>query len=243
MIDIACLAVVGVVVWCVSTEGLWGAAHTFLCVLLSGLLAMNFFEPAAGFLDGMLGNYKNYSDVIALVGLFTAFIFGLRLGTEHLCPTFIQLPNNFDQVGRWAFGALTGYLTMAILLTALHTAPFPREFMGFKPERANFFGMAPDRQWLGFTQYVTEKSFSKIIAQDRVTKELVTQAFDGKYELMGDPSQPYPNRIWPSFPIRYAMRRQQGSGASSGPAPTPVAVQPVNPQGGNNNAGPVNPGF
>jgi hypothetical protein len=190
----------------------------------------------------MLGGYKNYSDVIALVGLFTAFIFALRLGTEHLCPVFIQLPSAADQAGRWVFAGLTGYLTMAILLTALHTAPLPREFMGFKPEAANFLGMAPDRQWLGFTQYVTEKPFSRIIAKDPETKELVTLAFDGKYERMGDPSQPYPNRIWPSFPIRYAMRRQQ-TGGSTGPAPAPVAVQPIAPQQGGNNTAPANPGF
>lgn len=240
MIDLACLAVVGVIVWCVSTEGLWGAAHTFLCVLLSGLLAMNFFEPAAGYLDGLLGGWKGYSDVLALVGLFTAFVFGLRLGTEHLSPTFIQLPSTFDQVGRWLFGGLTGYVTMAVLLTALHTAPLPREFMGFKPERANFFGMAPDRQWLGFMQYVTEKPFARIMFQDPTTKQLVAHAFDGKYELLGDKTQPFSNTIWPSFPIRYAMRREQAAGTSA-PATAPVAVQPVAPSQGS--PAPVNPGF
>lgn len=228
MIDIACLAVVGVVVWCVASEGLWGSAHTFLCVLLSGLLAMNFFEPVAGFLDGMLGGWKGYSDILALVGLFALFVFGFRLGTEQLCPTFIQLPPTADQVGRWAFAALTGYLTMAILLTSLHTAPLPREFMGFKPERSNFFGMAPDRQWLGFMQYVTEMPFSRIEYKDPLTKQLVARAFDGKYELLGDPTAPYSNTIWPSFTIRYAMRRDRIGGAAVA-APQPVAVPIVAP--------------
>jgi len=247
MIDIACLVVVGVVVWCVASEGLWGAAHTFLCVLLSGLLAMNYFEPVAGFLDGMLGGFRNYSDIIALVGLFAAFVFGLRLGTEQLSPVYIQLPNMADQIGRWAFAGITGYLTMAVLLTALHTAPLPREFVGFKPERANFFGMAPDRQWLGFTQYVTEKPFGWIEFQDRNTKVLVAHAFDGKYELLGDLSQPYPNTIWPSFPIRYATRRGQ-IGGSTRPVVAPVSIPVTTPTtngggaGGGGNA-PVNPGF
>ena len=80
MIDLACLAVVGIVVWCVASEGIWGATQTFLCVLLSGLLAMNYFEPLASFLDGTLGSYKSYSDIVALVGLFIAFVFALRLG-------------------------------------------------------------------------------------------------------------------------------------------------------------------
>lgn len=147
-----------------------------------------------------------------------------------------------DQVGRWFFGALTGYVTMAILLTALHTAPLPREFMGFKPERSNFFGMAPDRQWLGFVQYVTEKPFARIMFQDPSSKELVAHAFDGKYEVLGDKSSPYPNTIWPSFPIRYAMRRDQiGNGGNQGSVAAPVIIQPVAPvsSGGGNSGGNV----
>ena len=240
MIDIACLIVIGVIVWCVASEGLWGSAHTFLCVLLSGLLAMNYFEPLAGFLDGLLGGWKGYSDILALVGLFTAFVFGLRLGSEQLSPTFIQLPSTVDQVGRWVFSALTGYVTMALLLTSLHTAPLPREFMGFKPERANFFGMAPDRQWLGFTQYVTEKPMGWNMFQDRTTKEMVTHGFDGKYEVLGDPTSPFPNAVWPSFPIRYASRRDQLAGSQAA-APPPVAIQPVAPVGGGGAT--TNPGF
>jgi Colicin V production protein len=245
MIDILCLAVVGVIVWCVSSDGIWGAAHTFLCVVLSGLLAMNFFEPLANYLDGMLGGAKSYSDLVALVGLFTAFVFALRMGTEQLSPTYIHMNPTFDQFGRWVFGALTGYVTMAILLTSLHTAPVSRNFLGFKPERNNFFGLAPDRQWLGFTQYVTEKPFARVMFQDPNTKELIAHAFDGKYEVLGDKSAPYRNTIWPSFPIRYAMRRDQLSGGGDqGSTPAPVSVQPVAPvaPAGGGAAAP-NPGF
>ena len=243
MIDIACLVVVGITVYCVSTEGAWGAVHTFLCVLLAALVAMNFFEPLASFLDGIVPAYKNYMDVIALVGLFIGLTFALRMGSEHLTPVYIRLPSTLDQVGKWLFGALTGYLTMAFLLAALHTAPLPREFMGFKPERINYFGMArmaPDRQWLGFVQYVTEKPFAKIIGQDPDTKQLIAHAFDGRYQILGSKEAPYKGAdgqiamLWPSFPIRYAMRRERlennpaGGGAAPAPVPQMVPV-PFNP--------------
>ncbi|MEK6258874.1 MAG: CvpA family protein, partial [Planctomycetota bacterium] len=129
MIDLACLVVVGITLYCVSTEGLWGAVHTFLCVLLAGLIAMNFFEPLASFFDGMAPAYRNYMDIIALLGLFVGLTFALRMGSEYLTPVYIGLPSTLDLAGKWVFAATTGYLTMAILLTALHTAPFPREFM------------------------------------------------------------------------------------------------------------------
>ncbi|MEK6258873.1 MAG: hypothetical protein AABP62_09655, partial [Planctomycetota bacterium] len=115
-----------------------------------------------------------------------------------------------------------------------------------KPERNNFFGMAPDRQWLGFVQYVTEKPYARIMFQDPDTKQLVAHAFDGKYERLGDKTTSYPNTIWPSFPIRYAMRRERlennPAGARGGaPNPAPVQIQPAAPvpvaPGGNPNPG------
>ena len=229
MMEFICLAVVAVVTWLVASEGIWGAAQTFLCTLLAGLMAMNFFEPLANSIRGVVGD--NYADIVALLGLFTAFCFALRMGTEQLAPSYIQVIPMLDTVGRWAFGAVTGYLTMAILLTALHTAPLPREFLGFKPEKNNFFNVAPDRQWLGFTQYVSEKPLSKAIFKDKFGNQdiVLVHAFDGKYEKIGDQSKPYPNGIWPSFPIRYAMRRERlDSGQAAGPAGIPV--QQVVPQ-------------
>ena len=150
----------------------------------------------------------------------------------------------FDQGGRWVFGALAGYATMAFLLTSLHTAPLPREFMGFKPERSNFFGMAPDRQWMGFTQYVSEKPFAYFKYKDPDTQELIPLAFDGKYEVLGDKSARYPNTIWPSFPIRYAMRRDQVAGGSNqGSAAAPISIQPVAPASPSGSGTGGGPGF
>ena len=119
---------------------------------------------------------------------------------------------------------------MAIVLTALHTAPLPREFIGFKPERKNLFGMvAPDRQWLGFTQFVSEGVLGRgfPIGFDAPTADFID-----------DPNNKDRNTVWPSFPIRYAHRRQLfatgGFGMPMGAAqpaaaPAPPAPVPVNP--------------
>ena len=246
MIEIASLIVVGVVTWLVASEGIWGAAQTFLCTLLAGLVAMNFFEPLANSLRGVVGD--NYADIAALLGLFTAMVFALRMGTEQLSLSYIQVFPMLDTVGRWVFGAITGYLTMAILMTALHTAPLPREFLGFKPERNNFFNVAPDRQWLGFTQYVSEKPLSKAIFKDKFGNEdiVITNAFDGKYEKVGDPTKPYPNKFWPSFPIRYAMRRERidnNQASAQSAQPVQQVAPTTSPGQGSPAGGAVNPGF
>ena len=248
MIDILCLAVIGATAYFVSTEGAWGAVHSFLCVLLSALIATNYFEQVAAILEGISPGYRHYMDVIALVGLFTAFVFALRLGSEHLVQIYIRLPSTVDTAGKWLFGAATGYLTMAFLLMALHTAPFPREFLGFKPEGPNFFGRAPDRQWIGFMQYVTEKPYGWNVFQDADTKQLVAHAFDGRYQILGSKEAPYKDAdgriamLWPSFPIRYAMRRDRLD--NNQPAVGPVAKpQPVAPQSGGAPAAPAGGGF
>jgi hypothetical protein len=188
--------IVGIVTWCVASEGAWGAGITFLCVVFSGLLAMNFFEPVADLFGPPGSMMWDYADVVSLLGLFALFVFLGRLATDAISPTQIDYDARIYNVARWLFGLATGYTTMAIVLTALHTAPLPRNFLGFSPERDNLFDIAaPDRQWLGFTQRVSEK----ILATGAV--------FDGP--RYAEPETP--QDIWPSFPIRYATRRQDYS--------------------------------
>jgi hypothetical protein len=132
-----------------------------------------------------------------------------------IAPTEIDVDARVYQVSRWLFGLAAGYTTMAVLLTSLHTAPLPRNFLGFTPERANLLDFAaPDRQWLGFTQHVSEK----VLASRRI------------FDAAEFNPQPYgtDQKYWPSFVIRYATRRQEGGGArkvigGAGPSPGPQA--------------------
>jgi len=214
MIDFILLLIIGGVAYCVASEGPWGAASTFIAVILAGLLAMNFFEPLAGLFPSST-EWQARADVIAFLGLFAAFVTGLRMATEYLMPTQVEVfPLAYDAI-RWVFGAGTGYVVSAILLTALHTAPLPREFLGFSAERpgGNLFGMAaPDRQWLGFTQHASENIF----ATGNVFDGTVFERVKGR-----------PPEVWSSFPIRYAQRREEfasgGGGSVGGP---PVSAPP-----------------
>ena len=218
MIDLFLLIVVAVVTWCVAAEGAWGAALTFLSVLFAGLLTMNYFEPLANLLQSTLGlgpAWNNRWDFVAMMLLFIGFIFAFRIGTEQIMPNFIQVHPLAHDVVRWLAGGATGYLTMAIILTSLHTAPLPRNFFGFTPERNNFLGIsAPDRQWLGFVQYATEKSF-------RNGKN--GQIFDGSTAILADKQEV----ILPTFIIRYATRRSMGGAAATQPVETAPVAKPI----------------
>jgi hypothetical protein len=228
MIDAALAIVVGIVAWTVAAEGAFGAAAIFLSVVVSGLIAMDVFEPLANLLESFLGtDWSNRVDFIALVGAFAACVFGLRTMSERLAPNFIAVSGRVYDVFRWSFALATGYVTMAFLLTALHTAPLPRNFLGFTPERDNFFNVAaPDRQWLGFVQYVSENSLS---ASD-------LRIFDGPRFLVPN----HENQVWPSFVIRYATRR--GSGGSSMMSQASPTSAPTTPRLVPHTGGQAHPG-
>ena len=196
MIDIVLIAVLAGVTYFVAQEGPWGAAFTLFSVIIAGLVAMNFFEPLANALVGGLGfAWQEKVDIIALLGIFSLIVFLLRMATDYLMPTYVEVQGLLWDIGRWVLGAATGYAMVAILLTSLHTAPLPREFAGFSPERGNFLNMAPDRQWLAFVQYLSEKAFGTGTGQ----------IFD--YADESTPGTP-PGWQFSTFPIRYAHRRE-----------------------------------
>jgi hypothetical protein len=259
IIDLLIVAVIALVTWCVAAEGAVGAGTTFLGVVLSGLVAMNFFEPLADLLDDV-GFIGDRADMIALLGLFAVSITLVRLGAERIQPTFVSLQGLLYDVGRWGFAFLTAYVTAGILLTALHTAPLPRDFLGFRPERTHllFDAFAPDREWMGFAQYVTERPFARHqkVQDPTVGDIIVPRIFDGRtayhwgLHALGstrveeearksnaggaltdkDLAEAATRIVIPSFVLRYAKRRRETVGGA--PAEFVPAPAPAGPTGG-----------
>jgi hypothetical protein len=230
MIDILLIGVVALVAWLVSGEGAHGAGVVLVSTVLGGLLAMNFFEPTANLLSSSIPGYDRYMDLVALVGLFAVFVTVFRLGSEQILPVQIEVFGTLYEPLRWGFAVCAGYVTMCVLCTALHTAPLPREFLGFTPERKNLLQVAaPDRQWLAFTQYVSEKNLwnRRVFDAPRYTAPGTTES-----------------REWSSFPIRYATRRAAASrpfgAAQPGMNPgVPGGGAPAAPPSGSGPATPV----
>lgn len=237
MIDLLLILIIAGVTWAVAGEGPWGAALVLMGVVLSGLLAMNLFEPVAGMMENILGGneWQNRWDIICLLGIFSLGVWGFREATERIMPTTLEVAGLVYE-SRWLMGVATGYVVAAIVLTAFHTAPLGREFIGFRPERNNLFDtLAPDRQWLGFTQYVSEH-----VMRSGSNGPI----FDGAVfpRIMEDPNT---TQTWSSFPIRYAQRRADyAAGGAAGPAlaaPPPTMAPP--PTGGAPAGGSSAPAF
>ena len=102
--------------------------------------------------------------------------------------------------------------------------------MGFKPEKNNFFGFAPDRQWLGFMQYVSEKPLAKLFAlKTELSKvQIVCSGIRWRNQDRGRSDEAVfgegfvrhrRRHKWCGhhFPIRYAMRAiNSAAGQSAG---------------------------
>lgn len=156
MIILFTVAVIGAVAYASSREGLLTAITTLINVVLAGLLAFNFYEPLANELESMVRGslLAGFEDGIVLFGLFAGILGLLRVVTNNLANTELELPALFNQISSVAVAAVTGYLVAGFLVCLLQTLPWGENFLGFEyqvdpsaPKIRSF--LPPDRVWLG----------------------------------------------------------------------------------------------
>ena len=143
-------------------EGLWSNAVRLINVTTAALVATNFFEPLARWLDGMADSYTYFWDFIAIWGLFCATMVVMRAATDLISRVKVRFLNIVDRVGSVVFAVAVGWVMVCFITMTLHTAPLARNFLwgGFDPSKRMLMGLAPDRQWLAFVQHVSQGPFS-----------------------------------------------------------------------------------
>jgi hypothetical protein len=145
-------------------EGMWGNAIRLVNVLTAALLATNFWEPVARILEDSVSKEFSYGwDIVALWGLFSVFFVVMTVATGYASRVKVRFLGLADRIGSIAFAVLVGYVMVCFTTMSLHTAPLAKNFMGggFNPEKRMFLGLAPDRQWLQFTEWVSKGSLSR----------------------------------------------------------------------------------
>lgn len=193
-------------------EGLFSAGIVFFCAVISGLVAFSYFEPLADLIELYMGSFAPYADILSMLGIFSLTVSILRLTTDQLAPTMIELPGVLHHSGGVAFGVLLGWMMAGMLVCALQTLPLHQNFMGYSYrnlESGNAFNA--DRHWLAF----------------------VDRASRGLFET--DPARPFDPRA--DFIIRYHHFRRtddEGNtarGAAAAEADVPVRVPRANTTG------------
>jgi len=178
-----------VVLATLGNEGMWSNAIVLFNVVTAALVATNFWEPIVAACMKSAPSYVYLWDFLALWGLFAATYVVLRLATDNVSRVRVRFPKLADMIGSYVFALIIGWALVCFLAMTLHTAPLSRNFLfgGFQPEQSQFFGLAPDRQWLGFMQKQSMGSFSRGAPADQPEAHV----FDPRGEFM----------------IKYATRR------------------------------------
>ncbi|NQU26144.1 MAG: CvpA family protein [Candidatus Nealsonbacteria bacterium] len=159
---------------CVGTlwaEGMWGNAVRLVNVVTAALLATNYFEPVADWLQSNATSYTYVCDFLALWGLFVIFMVIFRILTDRLSKVKVRFLKIADTAGSVFFSIWVGWMMVCFTMFSLHVAPLDRICLGdsFKPENTVLM-FAPDRQWAAFVQKVSRGPFSRSASSQELAK-------------------------------------------------------------------------
>ncbi len=161
-----------IVIWliCVAflyTEGMWSNAIRLVNVVTAALLAFNFWEPLARWLEGLYSPMTYFYDFIALWAIFCVSYLVFSLATGFVSKVRVRFKAIVDRVGGMFFAAWVGWVIVCFATATLHTAPLAEHFLfgGFKYEERMLFGTAPDRLWLSFVQRLSRGPFSRSLGE------------------------------------------------------------------------------
>ena len=136
-------------------EGIWAALVMLLNVVLAATVATAWYEQLVAVLEPRLPSFTYLLDFVAMWGLFSLLLLGLREATDRISRTRVKLRRPVELFGGPLVAALVGWVMICFTAATLHTAPVPRDMVQPTPEARMFFGLAPDRKWLAWVRGAT----------------------------------------------------------------------------------------
>ncbi|MEI8016766.1 MAG: hypothetical protein WCH39_01140 [Schlesneria sp.] len=134
------------------------------CIMIAGLFAMNFFEPAALMIvhSTVLSTFlSSDADFICFLVLFLGCTAALLKVVASL-PDPPTLPDPFEFRCSLFLTITASLMVMSIVLTACDTSPRMQKILGLRPHSGALFGLfAPDVMWLNFVAIVADGSLAR----------------------------------------------------------------------------------
>ena len=176
------------------TEGMWGNAIRLINVITAGLLATNYWEPAARWLEGFNENFSTFTylwDFLAFWGLFAGFMIVFRLLTDRISRVKVRFLKLADRIGSVFFAMWIGWVMICLTAMSLHMAPMGRDFFfgSFVPEQRARGILCPEIKWLGFVQKQSRGALCRTASEQDIKNvpawgEDKTRTFDPRGEFM-----------------------------------------------------------
>ena len=156
LLTILLLAVMIVCIGMLWNEGFWSNTITLINVVFAAMIATNYFEQGAKVIEDFLASYTYLCDFLSIWAIFFIVFTVLRAFTDTISKVRVRFRMPVEHAGRVVMAVWTGWVMVCFICMTLHLAPLARSpFRGAfakTPEARCFFGLAPDRLWLGFMQ-------------------------------------------------------------------------------------------
>jgi hypothetical protein len=139
--------------------GLWTNTLVLINTVTAGLIAFNYFEPLASWLDKQLPSFTYVWDFLSVWLVFSVAMGIMRTATDLLSRVKVKFKRPVDQIGGILMACIVGMVMVCFTAATLHTAPLARKFLfdSFDPDSP--MSMTPDRKWLNFVRMESRGSF------------------------------------------------------------------------------------
>ena len=134
--------------------GLWSTLLTLVNLLLAAMIATNFYEPAADYLDGIEPTFTYVYDFVCIWLLFLGSFAILRVGTALLSMYRVKFDIYTEMIGRPLVAMCLAGIFISFATFTIHLAPLTVSPFGFQrePDTVNLI-IGPDNIWHGYIQY------------------------------------------------------------------------------------------
>lgn len=132
ILSIAVIVLVGAIAWTWAARGLFSAFIHLACTLAAGAIAFAFWEMAAGALLGV-DQTREMAWAIGLALPFALALGALRLATNKLIPKNVEFDDATNFVGGLVVGAVSGVVSVGVLVIAAGHLPLGRSLLGYEP--------------------------------------------------------------------------------------------------------------
>lgn len=125
------LALVLLIAYWWANQGIFSGLLHLICVIVSGAIALAFWEPLTLVFLKVKG-FENFAWAVSLILLFVIPLAILRLATNKLVPSNVDLPHWANLTFGFPIGLCSGILSMGILLIGTGFVQGHLDIMGYK---------------------------------------------------------------------------------------------------------------
>jgi len=114
-----------------SAQGLFSALLHMACTIVAGAIAFAVWEPVT--YAFLLGMQQDMAWGLGLIGPFVVSLLALRIALDKLIPANLQFEQGPNLLGGAALGAVSGVITVGVLLIGVGFMRMPAKILGYSP--------------------------------------------------------------------------------------------------------------